>query len=272
MKTKLLFILCACSFATFSQQELIQNGSFEQGGLYWDFTLSGDDHVGNGICDASDGVNYLWFGSYTESNGWNDIYSIFSQDVTLPSNLDSAEFSFYWSGGSYDNTFGGDNVLFWLYDQAGNEFYFNFIENTDMDVSITASECDPMWYLEGFTIPAGYAGQTITVKFLVATDEALPTLFRIDEVSLMAYTTSGSGLEEMEQSFVTVSPNPTENSLNIKSSTSHIGEITVLDIRGNKVMNLDINSYSADIDVSNLNKGVYFIMNNEGKKNKFIKI
>ena len=270
MKTKLLLILCASSFATFSQQELIQDGSFEQGGLYWDFTLSTDAHVGNGICDASDGVNYLWFGSFSESNGYNDIYDIFSQDVTLPASLDYAEFSFYWSGGSYDNTFGVDNVIFSIYDQAGNEFYTNSISNTDMDVSITASECDPMWYLEVFPIPAGYVGQTITIKFLVATDATLQTLFRIDEVSVLAFTSSG--LQEMEQSFVTVSPNPTENSLNIKSPTSQIGEITVLDIRGNKVMNLDINSYSADIDVSNLNKGVYFIMNNEGKKNKFIKI
>ena len=273
MKTKLLFILCASSFATFSQQELIQNGSFEQGEMSQDFTGATDAYGDFGACDASDGDNYLWFGDIDELTGLDDIiYDVVEQDVTLPANLDYAEFSFYWSGGSdeQDDIDEWDFLYFELYDQAGNEIYADSISNADLDVTITAADCDPDWYSEGFTIPAQYAGQTISVVFTAYTDDQIPTLFRVDEVSVLAFTTSG--LEEMEQSFVSVSPNPAENSLNIKSSTTPIGEITVLDIRGNKVMNLEINSYSADIDVSNLNNGVYFIMNNEGKKNKFIKI
>lgn len=272
MKIKLLFILCASSFATFSQQELIQNGSFEQGEVSWDFTGSTDAYGDVGACLASDGDSYLWFGDFDELTGLDDIIDEVHQDVTLPANLDHADFSFYWSGGSdeQDDIDAWDFLYILLWDQAGNEIYYDSISNADLDVTITAADCDPMWYLEEFTIPAGYAGQTISISFEVETDAALPTLFRIDEVSVMAYTTSG--LEDVEQSFVSVSPNPAENSLNIKSSTTPIGEITVLDIRGNKVMNLEINSYSADIDVSNLNNGVYFIMNNEGKKNKFIKI
>ena len=272
MRTKLLFILCASSFATFSQQELIQNGSFEQGEVSWDFTGSADAYGDFGACGASDGDNYLWFGDSDELTGLDDISDEVYQDVTLPANLDYAEFSFYWSGGSdeQDDIDEWDFLYFGIYDANGDEIYYDSISNADMDVTITAADCDPEWYLEGFTIPAQYAGQTITVAFGAYTDDTNPTLFRVDEVSVLAFTTSG--LEEMEQSFVSVSPNPAENSLNIKSSTTPIGEITVLDIRGNKVMNLEINSYSADLDVSNLNNGVYFIMNNEGKKTKFIKI
>jgi len=272
MRTKLLFILCASSFATFSQQELIQNGSFEQGEVSWDFTGSADAYGDFGACGASDGDNYLWFGDSDELTGLDDISDEVYQDVTLPANLDYAEFSFYWSGGSdeQDDIDEWDFLYFGILDANGDEIYYDSISNADMDVTITAADCDPEWYLEGFTIPAQYAGQTITVAFGAYTDDTNPTLFRVDEVSVLAFTTSG--LEEMEQSFVSVSPNPAENSLNIKSSTTPIGEITVLDIRGNKVMNLEINSYSADLDVSNLNNGVYFIMNNEGKKTKFIKI
>lgn len=272
MKTKLLFILCASSFATFSQQELIQNGSFEQGEVSWDFSQATDAYGDFGACDASDGDNYLWFGDFDELTGLDDLMEEVSQEVQLPANLSYAEFSFYWSGGSdeQDDIDDWDFLYFALVDANGDEIYYDSISNADMDVTITAADCDPLWYLEEFTIPAQYAGQNIAVVFYAETDDLNPTLFRVDEVSVLAFTTSG--LEEMEQSFVSVSPNPAENSLNIKSSTTPIGEITVLDIRGNKVMNLEINSYSADIDVSNLNNGVYFIMNNEGKKNKFIKI
>lgn len=272
MKTKLLFILCASSFATFSQQELIQNGSFEQGEVSWDFSQATDAYGDFGACDASDGDNYLWFGDFDELTGLDDLMEEVSQEVQLPANLSYAEFSFYWSGGSdeQDDIDDWDFLYFALVDANGDEIYYDSISNADMDVTITAADCDPLWYLEEFTIPAQYAGQNIAVVFYAETDDLNPTLFRVDEVSVLAFTTSG--LEEMEQSFVSVSPNPAENSLNIKSSTTPIGEITVFDIRGNKVMNLEINSYSADIDVSNLNNGVYFIMNNEGKKNKFIKI
>lgn len=273
MKTKLFFILCASSFATFSQQELIQNGSFEQGEVSWDFTGATDAYGDFGACDASDGDNYLWFGDADELTGLDDIiYDGVEQDVTLPANLDYAEFSFYWSGGSdeQDDIDEWDFLYFVLYDQAGNEIYADSISNADLDVTITAADCDPIWNLEGFTIPSTYAGQTMTILFEVLTDDLNPTLFRVDEVSVLAFTTSG--LEEMEQSFVSVSPNPAENSLNIKSSTTPIGEIKIVDVSGNIVMNLEFNSYSADIEVSNINKGVYFIMNNEGKRNKFIKI
>lgn len=272
MKTKLLFILCASSFATFSQQELIQNGSFEQGEVSWDFTGSTNAYGDFGACGASDGDNYLWFGDFDELTGLDDIMDDVSQDVTLPANLDYAEFSFYWSGGSdeQDDIVDWDFLYFGLFDQAGNEIYSDSISNADLDVTITAADCDPIWNIEGFTIPAAYAGQTISVEFSAITDDLNPTLFRVDEVSVLAFTTSG--LQEMEQSFVTVSPNPAENTLNIKSSTTPIGEIKIVDVSGNIVMNLEFNSYSADFDISNLDKGVYFIMNNEGKKNKFIKI
>ena len=272
MKTKLLFILCASSFATFSQQELIQNGSFEQGEQFWDFTGGPNAYGDVGACGASDGNNYLWFGDLDELTGLNDISEEVYTAVSLPANLDHADFSFYWSGGSDEQNDIDDFDFLYIaiFDQDLNEILYDSISNADLDVSITASDCDPLWYQEGFTIPAAYAGQTIIIAFGGETDFTLPTIFRVDEVSVMAYTSSG--LENKEQSFLTASPNPAENSLNIKSSNAQIGEITVVDIRGNKVMNLEINSFEADIDVSNLNKGVYFIMNNEGEKNKFIKL
>ncbi len=271
MKTKLLFILCASSFATFSQQELIQNGSFEQGEVSWDFTLSADAFGDVGICGASDGDNYLWFGDFDELTGLDLIEDEVAQDVQLPANLDYAEFSFYWSGGSdeQDDIDDWDLLYFGIFDANGDEIYYDSISNADMDVTITAADCDPEWYLEGFTIPAQYAGQTITVVFAALTDDTNPTLFRVDEVSVLAFTTSG--IEEGNIQAFKVSPNPVEDQLTIDRTGDNELPLIITDINGKVMLNQLSNSLVTQIDVSNFQSGIYFVASSTGSQQKFIK-
>jgi hypothetical protein len=271
MKTKLLFILCASSFATFSQQELIQNGSFEQGEQGWDFSQATDAYGDFGTCDASDGDNYLWFGDADELTGLDDLMEEVSQEVQLPANLAYAEFSFYWSGGSdeQDDIDDWDFLYFELLDANGNEIYTDSISNADMDVTITAADCDPMWYSEEFTIPAQYAGQNISVTFYAETDDLNPTLFRVDEVSVLAFTTSG--IEEGNIQAFKVSPNPVEDQLTIERSSDNELQLIITDINGKVILNQISNLMINQIDVSNFQSGIYFVASSTGSQQKFIK-
>lgn len=271
MKTKLLFILCASSFATFSQQELIQNGSFEQGEVSWDFSQATDAYGDFGACDASDGDNYLWFGDFDELTGLDDLMEEVSQEVQLPANLSYAEFSFYWSGGSdeQDDIDDWDFLYFALVDANGDEIYYDSISNADMDVTITAADCDPLWYLEEFTIPAQYAGQNIAVVFYAETDDLNPTLFRVDEVSVLAFTTSG--IEEANIHTLKVFPNPVEDQLTIERSSDNELPLIITDINGKVMLNQLSNSLVTQIDVSNFQSGIYFVASSTGSQQKFIK-
>lgn len=69
-------------------------------------------------------------------------------------------------------------------------------------------------------------------------------------------------------------PNPAETYLGFDNSTMKISEIFIYDFQGNLVKFINIKQ-SAEIDVSNLSTGIYFIfgLNNTGANysTKFIK-
>jgi len=271
MKKVLLLICSVCTFGAFAQVELIQNGSFEQGEQGWDFSGATDAYADVGTCDASEGQNYLWFGDVDELTGLDDLMEDVFQEVQLPANLSYAEFSFYWSGGSdeQDDIDDWDFLYFALVDANDDEIYYDSISNADMDVTITAADCDPLWYSEGFTIPAQYAGQNIGVVFYAETDDTNPTLFRVDEVSVLAFTTSG--IEESNIQALKVSPNPVENLLIIEQSSEIELPLIITDINGKVMLNQLSNSLITQIDVSNFQSGIYFIKSSSGVQQKFIK-
>ena len=271
MKKIFLAIVVLVSSNVESQVELIQNGSFEQGEVSWDFSQATDAYGDFGTCGASDGDNYLWFGDFDELTGLDNLMEEVSQEVQLPANLSYAEFSFYWSGGSdeQDDIDDWDFLYFGLVDANGNEIYYDSISNADMDVTITAADCDPLWYLEEFTIPAQYAGQNIAVVFYAETDDLNPTLFRVDEVSVLAFTTSG--IEEANIHTLKVFPNPVEDQLTIERSSDNELPLIITDINGKVMLNQISNLLINQIDVSNFQSGIYFVASSTGSQQKFIK-
>lgn len=272
MKNLLLAVIILTSNFLNSQIELVQNGSFELGESSWDFSLAANAYGDIGYCLASEGDNYLWFGDLDELTGSNNIdFDEVVQDVQLPANLNYAEFSFYWSGGSdeQNDVDEYDFMYFGLFDANGDEIYSDSISNADIDVAITAADCDPLWYLEGFTIPSQFAGQTVSIVFAVFTDDLYPTLFRVDEVSVLAFTTSG--VEESMKLEMQVSPNPVEDQLTITRTSDNELPLIITDINGKILLNQFSNSLITHIDVSNFQSGVYFVTSSTGIQQKFIK-
>lgn len=271
MRTILLLMLIIFSFQSFAQQELVQNGSFEQGEVSWDFTGSVDAYGDQGLCDASEGQNYLWFGDFEELTGLDDIDDEVVQDLQLPANLDYAEFSFYWSGGSdeQDDINDYDFLYFGIFDENGDEIYYDSISNADMDVAVTAADCDPLWYLEEFIIPSQYAGQTITIAFGASTDDLNPTLFRVDEVSVLAYTTNGIN-DNVNNSFA-ITPNPVEEQLVIQSPNGDNLPYFISDLSGKVLIQTVSSGFVTTVDVSKFAPGIYLVTDEAGAQNKFVK-
>jgi hypothetical protein len=274
MKTKLFllpFVVIGALRLT-AQQELITNGSFELGEQGWDFSFSPNGYADQGGCDADAGQNYLWFGDFDELTGINNMASDVSQTVSLPSNLDFAEFGFRWSGTSdeQDNVNLYDMFYFGLLDENGDVIYVDSISNADLNPLLTVGLCDDWNGGVVFTIDSQYAGQVIEVFFSASTDGDLPTIFRVDNVSILATTTT-TGLSETTISLLEISPNPANEKIVINNDSSADILVSILNSDGRTIQSVNLFSGENELNISSLSNGLYFIQEPNGSTTKIIK-
>lgn len=274
-KNYILFALLFCgSLISRAQQEveLIVNGSFELGSQGWDFTEAIDAYAEEGGCLANSGQNYLWFGDDLELSGFNDIFDEITQSVLLPANLDFAEFSFKWSGTSdeQDDQDPWDYLYVELYDENGDLIFDYEITNVDLNPSLIVEDCDDWYGGLFFTIGSQYAGQNIEVVIAVETDEVFPTIFRIDDVSILASTTT-VGLDENAFSFINVSPNPASEKITIDNRFNSEVDIIISNSDGRIIQSKNLSVGSNEINISSLSNGLYFIQEPNGVVTKIVK-
>lgn len=276
MKKYTLFtLLLFGTLSAIAQQEveLIINGSFELGEQGWDISLADNAYADEGGCDANSGQSYLWFGDANETTGVNDIdYQEVTQSVLLPANLDFAEFSFKWSGSSdeQDDETPWDYLYVDLYDENGVMIFDFEITNVDLNPSLTVDDCDDWFGGLSFTIGSQYAGQNIEVVITVLTDDTFPTIFRIDDVSIMAVSTS-VGLLENAISIINVSPNPANEKIVItNNSNSYVG-IIISNAEGRTLLSENLCPGKNEINMSSLANGIYFIKESNGAVTKIVK-
>jgi hemin uptake protein HemP len=267
----LVGILCL-SLNLVAQQELITNGSFDLGDQGWDISLATNGYADQGSCEADDGQNYLWFGDVDELTGINNMEEVVKQTVSLPSNLDFAEFSFRWSGTSdeQDDVNVYDMLYFWLLDENGDPIYVDSISNADLNPSLTVDLCDVWYGGVVFTIDSQYAGQVVDVIFAAYSDGDFPTIFRIDNVSILAATTS-TGLSETIISLLEISPNPANEKIVINSDSSTDILVTILNSDGRTIQSVNLLSGKNELNISSLSNGLYFIQEPNGSVTKIIK-
>jgi hypothetical protein len=273
MKTKLFllpFVLLG-AFSLTAQQELITNGSFENGEQGWEFSLSPNGFADQGGCVADDGQNYLWFGDFDELTGINNLAEIVSQTISLPSNLDFAEFRFRWTGTSDEqddvNVF--DVLRFGLLDENGDAIYVDSISNVDLNPLLTVELCDDWNGGVVFTIDSQYAGQVVDVLFTTTSDGDLPTIFRIDNVSILATTTTG--LSETTISLLEISPNPANEKIVINNDSSTDILVSILNSEGRKIQSVNLSSGKNELNISSLSNGLFFVQEPNGSVSKLIK-
>ena len=107
---------------------------------------------------------------------------------------------------------------------------------------------------------SAYAGQTVYIAFR---HYNVTDMFRLNLDDVEVY--SGVGISNVENTTFTIFPNPATTSIKVTGE----GNAVISNILGQTVTSATVNGV-AEINVSNLESGVYFI-NMNGVSKKFIK-
>jgi murein DD-endopeptidase MepM/ murein hydrolase activator NlpD len=155
--------------------ERIINGHFSSGTSGW--SKSGDFWIGS-AANYRSSPNYAAGGvdssGYPKNNALGSMY----QTITIPSNATSATLSFWYNISSSDsNTTPYDVLNVTVQNSSGGHLASVAIySNTNANGSYTQKTYDLL----------SFKGQTIRINFLATSDNVDKTVFRIDDVSLMA--------------------------------------------------------------------------------------
>jgi PKD repeat protein len=160
------------------QAERLTNGSFSQGTSGW--TLVGDFWAGTNLSNYRTSPGYAAGGVDSVGRPQNSAVGWMYQAVTIPSGATSATLSFYYNITSQETSSTGHDVLnVTIQDSAGHYLKaVKILSNRDQASLGT--------YRRVSADVTSYKGQTIRVNFLATTNDTNPTVFRIDDVSLMS--------------------------------------------------------------------------------------
>ncbi len=190
-----LIIFSLTSFYASAQTNLILNGTFENTTSTWTnwSSTSGGTNLwgGQGACTANGGLKSIWMGDQTQATGINNAVENLYQTVTIPSTATSCVLDFYVSINTEEisTSTAYDHMYVRLRSSTGTLLLtFAALSNLHGDYQIPGCKT---WvhYING-TVPSTYFGQTVRISVEFDTDSGDPTIFRLDDISLMATTSS----------------------------------------------------------------------------------
>ena len=118
-----------------------------------------------------------------------------------------------------------------------------------------------------------YVGKIANVKFRILTGNSFTSDIALDDFELID-TATAVGLNENFLTALRVYPNPSKGNFNIDlGSTVENAQIAVMDINGRIVYENVITTSTTQVDLSNVEKGVYFLqitVNGERTNRKLI--
>jgi hypothetical protein len=157
-----------------SQQQLITNGSFANGSTGW--TLVGNFQADSRFSNCHTCPGYAYLANSDGSPG-NNLSGTLSQTITIPANATSVTIGYWYLITSSDSTTTPYDYLYLnLVLPGGTLVGIDQLSNVNAGSS---------YVYRSFDITA-YRGQTVTVRFIGTTDASGPTVFRVDDVSVMA--------------------------------------------------------------------------------------
>ncbi len=207
-----------CTETSGGTSELIRNGAFAGTASQWSKSGSFFADSRYDICKSCPGYAYL-----SDSGGSigasNNLVGWISQDFSIPSSATSVLLSFWVSISTQETTTSTvfDSLLVWLKDTSGNP----------IRTLVGFSNLDAGGYRQIFANLNSERGRTVRLEFLGATDATRGTVFRIDDVSVVATL---PGAQKSDSATLTVlTPRPPAVSLTAspdsiapgESSTSH---------------------------------------------------
>ncbi|WP_295794666.1 RHS repeat-associated core domain-containing protein [Mucilaginibacter sp.] len=174
-----IVLLLKCSLS-FCQVNLLQNGDFSSENYAWQ--TNGDFHYDRRFSNGADGQAGYAYLATNIGNPADRLYGELYQSVTIPSGVSTVTFDFEYSVSTSE-----PNV-------ADNDFLHVgiYIGTQEVFPIFNISNRSNTWSGSGYaktasiTIPPELYNQTITVKFIGSTNQSYPTVFRVDNVELLA--------------------------------------------------------------------------------------
>lgn len=192
---------------------------------------------------------YIEASSYVENNGLAD------SDLTFSANIDSYTIDAGYTVVAFIKALDPNNG----YATVVNKSVTLTSSMTSFSVSALAAELQA-----GFIIQYGFS-----VKGALGNPSNEASLGSV----VLSSNAAVASVERNSLLNISMYPNPTNNYLNI-SSDNIISKVSIYNILGKQVKNIQINEKSKNIDVSNLSKGVYMIkytVDNTVGSSKFMK-
>ena len=153
---------------------LINNGSFANGSTGWSLTGNFQADSRFSSCYSCPGYAYL---ANSDGFGWgNNLNGTLSQTITIPASATSATLGYYYYITTSDST-----------TTAYDYLTLNLVLSGGTLVGIdqkSNKDASSGYVYRSFDI-SSYRGQTITIKFTGTTDVSGPTVFRVDDVSVV---------------------------------------------------------------------------------------
>lgn len=194
----------------------------------------------------NDGIAQYFYSEFNDADDW-----FISPAFALTENM-RAKFDYFVANEGYPEIFG-------VYVIPQGQTYQNAVE---VVAPQTVDNTDPM---EQVVDLSAYANQTVRIGIHV-TSEADDWYIAFDNFVVE----QTNGVEENEASFVRVFPNPATNMINVEAQGYE--QYQLVNMLGQTVSSNSLNNGTAQINVSNLSNGVYFVRLINGNNVETIKV
>ena len=199
---------------------------------------------------------------------------IFSPEMTIPANTASVTISV--DVYAVDSDWAGEKFSIGLYDSIEDEDGQPYTFHTETLTSAASAESPKTVSITIENVDAVTNFSNLTVRMFVRHWDCTD-MFRLVIDNMSVAVNSSLSVEGFNTSDVELYPNPTNGLINIAGTDiSNIKEISIFNQLGQKVMNLNASQLNNNsFDISNLNKGVYFVQlkdnSNNSKTMKIVK-
>ena len=160
-----------------AQTELITNGGFESGLSGW--TASGDFHADPGWPYYHSGTRYAYLSTAAGQPG-NNLFGTLYQAVSIPSSATSATLTFWYNITTNEIGTSPNDVLNVTIQNSAGAYLSTVAVWSNLNSQSLGNYAQKSFNL------TPYIGQTIRIHFLGTTNGTYETVFRIDDVSVLA--------------------------------------------------------------------------------------
>lgn len=182
----LSFTTDACGSGGSNTEQLVADPSFEAGDGGWWVTNEDDFYIDDEFDRSRNGDFYAYLSKSDGTRGNNLSGGFISPHITIPADATDADLRFWYSITSDETTASTvfDKVDVYLVRPPDQLNLITTISNLD--------ENGASYSLEAKDLSSSFYGDTVQIFFAGSTDGSLPTVFRIDDVTLDVDLPSGS--------------------------------------------------------------------------------